>query len=205
MKRWLYRPLTGIGGVSLVMGLVTPWVWYLFPEDLYHPGFILSILFWLTVMLTLYNIAFCFTRPDGAERDLALGIAEVTGLLFGGLCYHTVMSVRHGLRGFDYGVAFDEGAMALPFSLTVVWWLLLLSLGGYVVLRFVPCERVTRSVGAFSVAAVLMGILLLVLLSVQWGRESVVTHIFHGNVILLLGRALCDFFRLQKNKSSNGV
>ena len=42
MKRWLYRPLTGIGGVSLVMGLVTPWVWYLFPEDLYHPGFILA-------------------------------------------------------------------------------------------------------------------------------------------------------------------
>lgn len=193
MKRLLYRPLTVIGAVSLVFGFLTPWLWYLVPRVSYHPGFILSTLFWLTVMLTLYNLAFCFTRPDGGERDTVLRVTESVGLLLGGFCYHTAMTVRHEMRGFDYAVAFAEGPLPVPISLTAVFLLLLFSLAGYTVLRFVPQERVPLAVTVLSLALTGMGILLLVLLSVQWGRESVLTHVFHANGVVLLGRTWMDF------------
>ncbi|MBE6636264.1 MAG: hypothetical protein E7618_00490 [Ruminococcaceae bacterium] len=201
MKRWTYRLPILLGAASLVLGFVTPWVWYLLPDNIYHPGFILSTLFWLTVMLTLYNITFVFTRPDAGERDTALRIAEVVGLLLGGFCYHTVMMLRHDLTGFDYGAAFADGRIALPFSLTAVWCLLLLSLVGYVVLRFVPCEAVTGGGHIAAIAAALLGIFLLVLLSLQWGKESIVTHLFHGNSIVILGRAVTDrLYVLSRHK-----
>ncbi|MBE6636265.1 MAG: hypothetical protein E7618_00495 [Ruminococcaceae bacterium] len=152
----------------------------------------------LTALLSLANFFFLFTRPERSRRDRALRILEPFGLLFGGFFAALLGEGYFGKEWYEATIQGENHTAMAREHLPTVAVLLGLAVVGYLLLRFSSLERLPPLVTVGSMAALMigMGLVIVFLCQVIPANEPTseigLIWIYASNVLIVGVRALSD-------------
>ena len=143
----------------------------------------------LTFSFSVLNVVYCFCTPGDDYVDFNMKLFEVAGAACGVIMFSLLQMARGLATGFNYFKALAEG----PITIHSEWILcipMLISLVGYVVLRFFSFVIKSRVLCCILCFTVILGIAAFVLASVQYGRETLFVHVLNVNIVIVLMRTV---------------
>lgn len=138
---------------------------------------------------SLLNLIFLFTRPGSSLRRTALWILEPLGIGVGAVWWRLIA----GYEWRDWNVPLVTGVKHAPIALThlpTIITLMLVAALGYVLLRYVSLRRLPPLIVVLSMAAVVIGIVLTVVIMIQL-KEVSYLHLYLANCVLI-GLRVCN-------------
>ena len=193
------HPLLCVLGVSALCGLVFAIVIGVREFDPHIDDYVMAFVLFgslaVTVLLSILNILFLFTRPDGGKRDRALRLLEPFGILFGGI-FAIPFAAELFRAEWDQRVVEGEVHAAMAGAHTPTLFVIVaLSAVGYLLLRFLPFEKIPPLVAVLSLSAVFLGLGIAVVFLIQIFKDAsrtALVMIYAVNLLLIGVRVLAD-------------
>ena len=166
--------------------------------------YLAMLVFIIPFALTLWNIISIikFNETEKFYNKIIEIIALIVGFMYLSL-YLSISNIV--FENWDVPLPFDQKhSIIAPDSYLTILTIVLVALLGYLMIRFIPVEKLSPLLSALGIAALYLGIGICVLWCIQTGEDFFLI-LFPLNIILIFIKTICIFVNKKSLSLQNGT